>query len=401
MTEIVHQTETRTDRRPPPVRPFQMEFADAELAELRQRIASTRWPDGETVRDATQGVQLETLQRLALYWLADYDWRRCEAHLNCLPHFLTEIDGLDIHFIHVRSPHANALPVILTHGWPGSFIEFLEVIEPLTNPANPAEAFDVVIPSIPGYGFSGQPTTTGWDVAHIARAWTQLMKRLGYTQFVAQGGDWGALITDLMGVQAPPELLAIHTSMPGAVPADLDDAARAGFAPPGDLTDEERRAYERLVVAYQHFTYAAIMGSRPQALAALADSPIGLAAFMIDLPTDELVAPVIAGECAGLSRDDILDNITLYWLTNTAISAARLYWENKLPFFTPKGVEVPVAVSTFADDIDVCPRSWALRAYPKLVYYNQVAKGGHFAAWEQPQLFAEELRAGFRPLRVH
>lgn len=388
------------------IRPFQVNIPEAELVELRQRIAATRWPDRETVADPSQGVQSATMRKLADYWAKQYDWRRCEAKLNALPQFVTEIDGVDIHFIHVRSKHENALPVIVTHGWPGSIIEQLKIIEPLTNPTahggSAADAFDVVIPSMPGYGFSGKPTTTGWDTQRIGRAWNVLMKRLGYERYVAQGGDWGALIVDVMGVQAPPELLAIHTNMAGAVPPEIDKAALAGAPPPANLSAEEKLGYDHLADFYQRgLAYAQEMGNRPQTLFGIADSPIGLAAWIIDhdIRSYQLIARVFDGVPEGLSRDDILDNITLYWLTNTALSAARLYWENKLGFVAPKNVTVPAAVSVFPDEIYTVSRDWAERAYPKLIHYNRVEKGGHFAAWEQPKLFSQELRAGFKPLR--
>jgi pimeloyl-ACP methyl ester carboxylesterase len=351
-------------------------------------------------------VQLATIQKLAQYWEKEYDWRRCEAQLNALPQFITEIDGLDIHFIHVRSKHENALPLIVTHGWPGSVIEQLKIVDPLTNPtahgANASDAFHLVIPSMPGYGYSGKPTTAGWGPDRIARAWAVLMKRLGYTRYVAQGGDWGAVIVDLMGVQAPPELLGIHTNMAAAVPTEIDKAAFTGAPPPPDLSAEERHAYEQLAFFYTlDLAYAQEMGTRPQTLYGIADSPVGLAAWILDHDARslELIARVFDGQPEGLTRDDVLDNITLYWLTNTAVSSSRLYWENKLSFFAPKDVAIPVAVSVFPDELCAVPRSWAERAYPKLIHYNRLDKGGHFAAWEQPKLFSEEVRAGFRPLR--
>jgi pimeloyl-ACP methyl ester carboxylesterase len=388
------------------LRPFCVDVPEAELTELRRRINATRWPERETVTDATQGVQLATVQALARYWATDYDWRKVEAKLNALPQFITEIDGLDIHFIHVRSKHENALPLIVTHGWPGSVVEQLKIVDPLTNPtahgASATDAFHLVIPSMPGYGFSGKPTGTGWDPAHIARAWAVLMKRLGYTQFVAQGGDWGALITDLLAAQAPAGLLGIHSNMPGAVPDEIGKAALAGEPTPAGLSAEERYAYERLKDFFTNgLGYAIEMAKRPQTLTGLVDSPVGLAAFMIDhdIRSYELIARVFDGRPEGLTRDDVLDNITLTWLTNTAISAARLYWENKLAFLSVKGVSIPVAVSAFPDELYQAPRSWAERAYPKLIHYNKLDKGGHFAAWEQPQLLSEEVRAGLRPLR--
>ncbi len=408
MTDVATQTEMpAAERRTAALRPFDISFPEADLADLRRRIVATRWPDRETVADSSQGVQLETIQALALYWGTSYDWRRCEARLNALPNFLTEIDGLDIHFIHVRSKHEDALPLVMTHGWPGSIIELLKIIDPLTDPTahggDASDAFHLVLPSMPGYGFSGMPQTTGWGPERIARAWITLMGRLGYDRFVAQGGDWGAVVTDQIGVAAPRELLGIHTNMPGAVPPELHLSAWSGAPPPASLSEDELRAYRRLVFSYQHLAYALMMASRPQSLTALADSPVGLAAFMIDHDpaSYELVARVFAGCSEGLSRDDVLDNITLYWLTNTAISSARLYAENKLTFLTPKGVTVPAAVSAFPDELYECPRSWAERAYPNLVYYNQQDKGGHFAAWEQPERLVADLRAGFRWLQMH
>ena len=365
-----------------------------------------RWPDRETVRDQSQGVPLATVQALAKHWADEYDWRKVEAKLNALPQFITEIDGLDIHFVHVKSKHEDALPLVVTHGWPGSVVEQLKIIDPLTNPTahggSAADAFDIVIPSMPGYGFSGKPTTTGWGPERIARTWIELMRRLGYTRFVAQGGDWGAVITDQIGVQAPPELLGIHTNMPGAVPPDIDKAAMAGQPMPGGLSDEEKFAYERLASFYtKGLAYALEMGNRPQTLTALADSPVGLAAWMIDHDEKslELIARVFDGRKEGLTRDDVLDNVTLFWLTNTGVSAARLYWENKLPFLSPKGVTVPVGVSAFADELYQAPRKWAEQAYPNLIFYRKHDRGGHFAAWEQPELLVEDVRETFRSLR--
>ena len=400
------QPALRKSTDPASIRSFRVNIPEADLIELRRRVAATRWPEKETVNDPSQGVQLATTQALARYWATDYDWRRCEAKLNAVPHFITEIDGLDIHFIHVRSKHENALPLIVTHGWPGSVVEQLKIIEPLTNPTahggSASDAFHLVIPSMPGYGFSGKPTAPGWDEDHIARAWVVLMKRLGYTRFVAQGGDWGAIITDLMGVHAAPELLGIHSNMPGVIPPDIDKAAQSGAPTPSGLSADETRAYERLKFVYSKgIAYGYQMGLRPQTLYGIADSPIGLAAYFLDHDawSYALIARVFSGEAAGLTRDDVLDNITLTWLTNTAISGARLYWERKVGFFSVKGVSVPVAVSAFPDELYQAPRSWAERAYPKLIYYNKLDKGGHFAAWEQPQLLSEDLRAGFRPLR--
>jgi pimeloyl-ACP methyl ester carboxylesterase len=389
------------------IRPFDVSFPEAELTELRRRINATRWPERETVNDSSQGVQLDTMQKLARYWGTDYDWSKCEAKLKSLPHFITEIDGLDIHFIHVRSKHEDALPLIVTHGWPGSVVEQLKIIEPLTNPTahggSESDAFHLVIPSMPGYGFSGKPAATGWDAARIARAWITLMQRLGYTRYVAQGGDWGALITDLMGVEAPSELLGIHTNMAGAIPVEIDHATFVGAPPPPDLSAEEMHAYDRLSFFYKHgLAYAQEMGNRPQTLYGIADSPIGLAAWILDhdISSYELIARVFDGQSEGLTRDDILDNITFYWLTNTAISSARLYWENKLSFVAPKNVTaVPVAVSVFPDEIYTVSRRWAEKAYPKLIHYNRLDKGGHFAAWEQPELITSELRTAFKSLR--
>ena len=390
---------------PNAVRPFQVNVPEAELTDLRRRIDATRWPERETVTDHSQGVPLATMQKLARYWATEYDWRKVEARLNAVPNFIIEIDDLDIHFIHVRSKHENALPLIVTHGWPGSVIEQLKIIEPLTNPTahggSASDAFHLVIPSMPGYGFSGKPTTTGWGPERIARAWTTLMRRLGYKHFVAQGGDWGSVVTDLLGVQAPPELLGIHTNMPGAIPADINQASFAGAPAPSGLSDEERSTYEQLVFFYKHVYYALWMATRPQTMTGFADSPIGLATFLLDHDARslELIARAFDGKTEGLTRDDVLDNVTLFWLTNTGVSSARLYWENKLAFFTPKGVSVPVAVSVFPDELYQTPRNWAERAYPKLMYYNKVAKGGHFAAWEQPELFVAELRAAFKTFR--
>ena len=390
------------------IRPFRVTVPETELTELRKRILATRWPERETVADATQGVQLATMQQLAQYWANEYDWRKIEAKMNALPQFVTEIDGLDIHFIHVRSKHENALPLIVTHGWPGSIIEQMKIIEPLTNPTahggSASDAFHLVIPSMPGYGYSGKPSATGWNVEHIARAWTELMRRLGYTKFVAQGGDWGALVTEQMAMQAPPELLGIHVNMPGIFPNEIDQMAFSGAPAPSNLSDDEKLAYERLQFVYQKgIAYGFQMGLRPQTLYGIADSPIGLAAYFLDhdARSYELIARVFSGESEGLTRADILDNITITWLTNTALSGARLYWENwgKLGYFNAKGVSIPVAVTVFPDELYPAPRSWTEKAFPKLIQYNKVEKGGHFAAWEQPQIFSEEVRAGFRSLR--
>ena len=391
------------------IRPFQVNVPEAELTDLRRRIVATRLPERETVTDFSQGVPLATTQKLARYWATEYDWRKVEARLNAVPNFITEIDGLDIHFVHVRSKHENALPVLISHGWPGSIIEQLKLIEPLTNPTahggTAADAFHVVIPSMPGYGFSGKPAETGWGPERMACAWDALMKRLGYTSYVAQGGDWGSVVVDYMGVQAPKGLLAIHTNMPGVIPPAIDAAAFAGAPVPAGLSADEKHAYEQLAGFYKKVYYAVIMGTRPQTLTALADSPVGLATFMIDHDERslELISRSFNGVSEGLSRDDVLDNITLFWLTNTGVSAARLYWEynvsDKLSFFSPKGVKLPVAVSAFPDELTQAPRSWAEQAYPNLIHYNRLPKGGHFAAWEQPKPFVNELRVGFKSLR--
>jgi pimeloyl-ACP methyl ester carboxylesterase len=398
---------------PAAVRPFTVPVTpDAELEDLRARITATRWPDQETVADHSQGPKLAVMQELARYWATDYDWRRCEAKLSALPHFMAEIDGLDIHFIHVRSQHEGALPVIITHGWPGSVIELLAIIDPLTNPtahgASAADAFDVVIPSIPGYGYSGKPRETGWGPARIARAWAELMTRLGYTRYVAQGGDWGAIITDVMAAQAPDGLLGMHTNMAGVVPADVSTAlARnvlgAGGPPPSGLSAEESRTYEQLNFFYtKGIGYGIEMITQPQALYAIADSPVGLAAWMYnhDAASYEDIAAAVAGHPVGnLTRDQVLDNATFYWLTNTGVSSARLYWENTFDFFGVHNVAIPAAVSTFAHEIYKVPRSWAERAYPKLIYFNALDRGNHFAAWQEPALFSSEVRAAFRSLR--
>ena len=388
------------------IRPFHFTASKEALADMRKRIAATRWPDKETVNDASQGVQLATIQKLARYWGTDYDWRKCEAKLKALPQFVTTIDGLDIHFIHVRSKEKNALPMIITHGWPGSIIEQLKIIDPLTNPTahggSASEAFDVVIPSLPGYGFSGKPTTTGWDPIRIAHAWIVLMKRLGYTRFVAQGGDWGNSVTEQMALLGAPELIGIHTNMPATVPPDIDKAAFAGAPAPSGLSSDEKHAYDQLAFFYkQGLGYANEMANRPQSIYGIGDSPVGMAAWMIDHDASSyaLIARVFDGRPEGLTRDDILDNATLYWLTNTTVSSARLYWESKLAFFAPKHIAIPVAVTAFPNELYQAPRSWAEKAYSKLIHYNRVAKGGHFAAWEQPEILVTELRAAFKSLR--
>jgi pimeloyl-ACP methyl ester carboxylesterase len=393
------------------IRPFHVHFSDEALADLRQRVLATRWPDKETVTDASQGVQLATMQKLAQYWATDYDWRKCEAKLNALPMFETTIDGLDIQFIHVRSKNPNALPIIITHGWPGSIIEQLKIIGPLTDPVayggKAEDSFDVVIPSLPGHGFSGKPTAPGWTPVTIAKAWATLMKRLGYTRYVAQGGDWGNAVSEVMALQQPPGLLGIHTNMAATVPPDISKDLSFHLAPPTDFTPEEQNAWNQLNDFYTNgLAYAEEMSKRPETLYGIADSPIGLAAWMLDhdIRSYKMIARVFDGGTEGLTRDDVLDNITLYWLTNTGVSSARLYWDTQQistggGFFDVRGVQIPVAVSVFPDEIYAAPKSWAEKAYPKLIYYNKVAKGGHFAAWEQPELFSEELRAAFRSLR--
>jgi pimeloyl-ACP methyl ester carboxylesterase len=393
------------------IRPFTVEIPEADLRELRARIAATRWPDKETVEDDSQGVPLALMQDLARYWLTEHDWRKCEARLNALPNFITEIDGLDIHFIHVRSKHEDALPIVVCHGWPGSIVEQLKLIGRLTDPtahgASASDAFHVVIPSMPGYGFSGKPKSTGWGPERMAQAWDQLMKRLGYSRYVAQGGDWGAFVVDQLGLQAPDGLLAIHTNMPATVPADVDKASQAGEPPPANLSADERRAYEQLLRTYRQVEYARYMAARPQTLYGITDSPLGLAAWLLDHndADGQPAAAVLAGldrttsANGELTRDEILDNITLYWLTNTGVSASRLYWEYKGGFFNAKGVSIPVAVSVFPGEQYQAPRSWTEKAYPNLIYFNEVDQGGHFAAWEEPEVFSHELRAAFRSLR--
>jgi pimeloyl-ACP methyl ester carboxylesterase len=395
------------------LRPFTIDVPQADLDDLRARIAATRWPEKETVADQSQGVQLATSQELARYWLEEYDWRRCEARLNAVPNFVTEIDGLDIHFIHVRSKHEDALPLIVTHGWPGSVVEQLKIVEPLTNPTahggSASDAFHVVIPSLPGYGFSGKPSGKGWGPERIARAWSILMERLGYTRYVAQGGDWGAVITDLMAVQESAGLVGIHTNMPGVIPPEIDGlfqrnvlgAADALNSLPAGLSEEERQVCEQLDFVWKHVTYALELAARPQTLVGLADSPVALAAYLLDHDAASLalISRSFAGVPEGLTRDDVLDNVTLFWLTNTGASSGRLYAENTYSFFGIKGVQLPVAVSVFPDELYHTPRSWAEKAYPNLIHYNQLPKGGHFAAWEQPALFCAEVRAGFRSLR--
>lgn len=387
-------------------RAFHVDVPEAELTELRGRIKAARLPERETVKDFSQGVPAATTEKLARYWATEYDWRKVEARLNAVPNYITEIDGLDIHYIHVRSRHEDALPVIISHGWPGSIIEQLKLIGPLTDPTahggTAADAFHVVIPSMPGYGFSGKPAETGWGPERIARAWDTLMKGLGYTRYVAQGGDWGAVIVELMGAQAPRGLLGIHTNMPNVVPPAIDAAAFGGKPAPAGLSADEKRAYDQLVAFYKDVYYALFMGTRPQTLTGLTDSPIGLATFLIDHDRRslELIARSFDGLAEGLTRDDVLDNATLFWLTRTGVSAARLYWENNLPFFTPKGVKVPVVASAFPDELYTAPKSWAEQAYPRLIHYNRLPKGGHFAAWEQPKALSEEMRTGFRTLRA-
>jgi pimeloyl-ACP methyl ester carboxylesterase len=406
MTNVMTEPTQPTRGQEGAIRPFRVNVPEAEVADLRRRITATRWPERETVMDTSQGVQLGTMQKLATYWATEHDWRKCEARLNDLPQFVVNIDGLDIHFIHVGSKHEDALPVIITHGWPGSVIEQLKVVEPLTNPTahggSASDAFHVVIPSLPGHGFSGKPTATGWDPIRVAGAWTVLMKRLGYTRFVAQGGDWGNAVTEQMALQTPPELIGIHTNMPATIPDDIARALASGGPAPSGLSADEQSAWDQLDFFYKKgLGYAQEMALRPQTLYALADSPIGLAAWMLDhdARSYDLIARVFDGQPEGLTRDDILDNVSLYWFTNTAVSSARLYWESKLAFFAPKHVPLPTGVSAFPDEIYTAPKSWTERAYPKLIHYNRLEKGGHFAAWEQPALFTAELRATFRSLR--
>ena len=387
------------------IRPFHVDIPNEALEDLRGRIRATNWPEQETVADQSQGVPLAMIQKLARYWMTDYDWRKCEAKLNALPQFISEIDGLDIHFIHVRSRHEDALPLIVNHGWPCSIIERLS--DPTAHGGSAEDAFDVLIPSMPGYGFSGKPTETGWGPERMGRAWAELMQRLGYSRYVAQGGDWGAFVVDQMGLQAPEGLLGIHTNMPATVPAEVDKPSLAGEPPPAGLSPEEKRAYDQLLRTYKQVEYARMMAARPQTLYGIADSPVGLAAWLLDhndadgQPAAAVVSALdrTASDTGELTRDEVLDNITLYWLTTTGVSASRLYWEYKSGFFNAKGVSIPVAVSVFPGEQYQAPRSWAERAYPNLIYFNEVDKGGHFAAWEQPQLFTEELRAAFRALR--
>jgi pimeloyl-ACP methyl ester carboxylesterase len=395
------------------IRPFTIKTNEADLEELRRRVAATRWPEKEPVNDQSQGVSLKTAQQIASYWLSDYDWHKCETKLNALPQFMTEIDGLDIHFLHIRSKHDNAMPLLVSHGWPGSILEQLKLIGPLTDPTayggSASDAFDLVIPSMPGYGYSGKPMETGWGPDHVGHAWVELMKRLGYSQFVAQGGDWGAIVVDLMGVSQPPELLGIHTNMAGTVPPELDNlfqknligAANALENLPPGLSDEERQACEQLDFAWKHVFGQLEMASRPQTLTGLTDSPVFLATYVLDHDPASLamISRSFDGVPEGITRDDFLDNVTHFWLTNSGVSAGRIYADNKFSFWGVKGNPIPVAVSAFPDEMYVAPKSWAERAYPKLMHYNKVAKGGHFAAWEQPQILSEEVRASFKPLR--
>ncbi|MBW8770581.1 MAG: epoxide hydrolase [Gemmatimonadetes bacterium] len=406
LTDVVHDTDTPE----PEIRPFRVAVSDAEVADLNRRVKTTRWPDRETVSDDTQGVQLATMQKLARYWATDYDWRKVEARINALPNFITNIDGLDIHFIHVKSKEPKALAMIITHGWPGSIIEQMKVIGPLTDPVayggKPEDAFDVVIPSLPGYGFSAKPTSGGWNPVRVAKAWATLMQRLGYSRYVAQGGDWGNAVSETMALQTPPGLLAISTNMAATVPAEISKGLASGAQPPSTLTPDELNAWKQLDNFYKKgLGYANEMNLRPQTLYALEDSPVGLAAWMLDhdIRSYELIARVFDGQPEGLTRDDILDNVSLYWFTKTAVSSARLYWEtaqvSTSGFFDPRNVQLPVAVTVFPDEIYAAPKSWAERAYPKLIYFGKVGKGGHFAAWEQPEAFVREQRAAFRAVR--
>ena len=411
MTDTLTKVARQTGKVKDAIRPFKVNFPEAQLTDLRKRVKATKWPERETVSDASQGVQLATTQALAAYWATKHDWRKAEARLNSFPNFITEIDGLDIHFIHAKSKHDNALPLIITHGWPGSVIEQLKVIEPLTNPTahggTAADAFHVVVPSLPGYGFSGKPTAPGWNPVSIAKAWATLMQRLGYTKYVAQGGDWGNAVSEVMALQQPPGLLGIHTNMAATVPPDVSKALAVGGPPPAGLSLDEKHAWDQLDDFYKNgLGYALEMNNRPQTLYGIVDSPVGLAAWMIDhdIRSYQMIARAFDGKPEGLTRDDVLDNVTLYWLTNTAISSARLYWDTRhnLPpggFFDVRGVKLPVAVSAFGEEIYQAPKSWAEKAYPKLIHYNRLPKGGHFAAWEQPEYFVTEVRESFKSLR--
>jgi pimeloyl-ACP methyl ester carboxylesterase len=411
MTEMMTEVDRSTDTRKAEPRPFRVSFPDADLVELRNRVKATRWPDHETVPDNSQGVPIATMQALAHHWATEYDWRKCEARINAVPNFITIIDGLDILFIHARSKHENAMPIIITHGWPGSIVEQLKVIEPLTNPTahggTAADAFHVVIPSLPGHGFSAKPTAPGWHPVRIARAWATLMQQLGYKRYVAQGGDWGNAVSEVMALQQPSGLLGISTNMAATIPANVSKALSFNEAPPAGLSADEQHAWDQLKYFYtKGVGYANEMSNRPQTLYALADSPVGLAAWMLDhdIKSQELIDRVFAGKTEGLSKDDILDNVTLYWLTNTAVSSARLYWDTTQVstgggFFDVRGVKIPVAVTVFPDEIYAAPRSWAEKAYPKMIYYSKLEKGGHFAAWEQPTVFSQEMRSAFRSLR--
>ena len=389
------------------IRPFRIDIPQAELDDLRRRILATRFPERELVDDGSQGVQLALVREIARYWANDYDWRRCEARLDALPNFLAEIEGLDIHFIHVRSKHGGALPVIVTHGWPGSPIEQLKIIDPLTNPTahggSASDAFDVVIPSMPGYGFSGKPAAPGWGPPRMARAWVELMKRLGYDRFAAQGGDWGAFVTTEMALLAPPELIGVHLNFSGTAPSDVVDALNSGKPAPAGLSAEEQQAYDQLGFLFGNIPTQAMMAAHPQTLYGLADSPVALAAWMIDhdVASYRHIAKLfLDGEPFGaLTRDDILDNITLAWLTNTGMASARLYTELKGGFIHDLDISVPAVVSVFPEEVYQAPRSWTERAYRTLLRYNRLPEGGHFAAWEQPDLLTQEMRAGFRPLR--